>query len=93
MARKYQTLSKEPRKGLYLVSTPIGNLGDITYRAVETLNTVDIIAAEDTRRSRVLLANYNIKTKMKTHVENVAIAVSGLVKCFSNFIILYLYNI
>ena len=55
---------------LYIVSTPIGNLADITYRAVETLNTVDIIAAEDTRRSRVLLSNYNIKTKMISYFEH-----------------------
>ena len=55
---------------LYIVSTPIGNLADITYRAVEILNTVDIIAAEDTRRSRILLSNYNIKTKMISYFEH-----------------------
>ena len=55
---------------LYIVSTPIGNLSDITYRAVEILNTVDIIAAEDTRRSRILLSNYNIKTKMISYFEH-----------------------
>ena len=55
---------------LYIVSTPIGNLSDITYRAVEVLNTVDIIAAEDTRRSRILLSNYSIKTKMISYFEH-----------------------
>ncbi len=55
---------------LYIVSTPIGNLSDITYRAVEVLDNVNIIAAEDTRRSRILLSNYNIKTKMISYFEH-----------------------
>lgn len=47
---------------LYIVATPIGNLGDITYRAVDVLNKVDLIVAEDTRHSRPLLDHYGVQT-------------------------------
>ncbi len=49
---------------LYIVGTPIGNLKDITFRAVETLNMADIIACEDTRHSMTLLNAYNIRSKL-----------------------------
>ena len=55
---------------LYLVSTPIGNLGDITYRAVNILKDVYLIAAEDTRHSKKLLNHYQIETKMISYFEH-----------------------
>lgn len=55
---------------LYIVSTPIGNLGDITFRAVETLKSVDLIAAEDTRHTRILLNHYGIATPVVSYFEH-----------------------
>jgi 16S rRNA (cytidine1402-2'-O)-methyltransferase len=52
------------RGKLYVVATPIGNLGDISYRAVETLRQVDLIAAEDTRHIKTLLQHYGINQKV-----------------------------
>lgn len=52
---------------LYVVSTPIGNLADISYRAVQVLQQVDLIAAEDTRTSRVLLQRYQITTPITSY--------------------------
>jgi len=55
---------------LYLVATPIGNLADITQRAISVLGHVDIIAAEDTRHSQRLLSHLNIKTKLLAYHEH-----------------------
>ena len=52
---------------LYIVPTPVGNLGDMTPRAIEVLNTVDIVLAEDTRTSGVLLKHFGIGTPMRSH--------------------------
>ena len=56
------TLSGEPV--LYVVATPIGNLADMVPRAIEVLQTCDLIAAEDTRHSKRLMQHFNIETPM-----------------------------
>jgi len=56
---------------LYITATPIGNLKDITYRAVETLQEVDLIVCEDTRNSRKLLDHYEIKTPTMSFYQNI----------------------
>ena len=65
---------------LYVVATPIGNLGDITLRALETLKAVDVIAAEDTRMTRNLLSHFAIATRMiAVHEHNERNAAQGIV--------------
>ena len=66
---------------LFLVPTPVGNLGDMTYRGVEVLRSVDLILAEDTRTSRVLLQHYGIETPLQSyHIFNEHQTVAGLVE-------------
>jgi 16S rRNA (cytidine1402-2'-O)-methyltransferase len=66
---------------LYLVSTPIGNLGDITFRAVHILSSVDIIAAEDTRVTSILLRHYKINKKaVAYHSYNQRLQTDRLIK-------------
>lgn len=65
---------------LYIVPTPIGNLADITFRALDVLKSVDIILAEDTRTSRVLLNHYNIERPLQSyHIFNEHQAVTRLI--------------
>lgn len=65
---------------LYLVPTPIGNLEDITLRAIRTLKEVDLILAEDTRTSKKLLSHYDIHTPLQSHhMHNEHKTVEGLV--------------
>jgi len=55
---------------LYIVSTPIGNLGDLSQRALDTLRTVDVVLAEDTRHSKPLLARFDIATPLVSYHEH-----------------------
>jgi len=56
--------NKEYKKGLYIIPTPIGNLGDITYRAIEILKKSDFILCEDTRISRKLMGKFEVRSKL-----------------------------
>lgn len=69
-----------PKGKLYLVGVSIGNYADMTYRAVETLKTVDVIAAEDTRKARHLLTHFQIKPDklIAHHAHNEADSAKGL---------------
>ncbi|MDY6861664.1 MAG: 16S rRNA (cytidine(1402)-2'-O)-methyltransferase [Thermodesulfobacteriota bacterium] len=59
----------EERGKLYIVATPIGNLEDITYRAVRILKEVNIVASEDTRHSKILFNHYNVNTPLVSYYE------------------------
>lgn len=66
---------------LYIVATPIGNLSDISFRAVDTLKSVDVIACEDTRHTKILLDRYDIHTKMIAyHKFNEKASSEGIIK-------------
>jgi 16S rRNA (cytidine1402-2'-O)-methyltransferase len=66
---------------LYIVPTPIGNLKDMTFRAIDTLKAVDLILAEDTRTSGKLLQHYEVSTPLRSyHMHNEHKILEGLVK-------------
>lgn len=63
-------MTEEKRGRLYLSATPIGNLEDMTFRAVRILGEADLIAAEDTRHTRKLLSHYDIHTAATSYHEH-----------------------
>ncbi|MBO7644699.1 MAG: 16S rRNA (cytidine(1402)-2'-O)-methyltransferase [Alphaproteobacteria bacterium] len=73
------------QSGLYIIGTPIGNLSDMSSRAIETLQNVDLIAAEDTRVFSKLAKHFNIKTKVVScHEHNERDVIDGLIEKIQN---------
>ncbi len=73
--------SKQVKPGLYVTATPIGNLGDVTYRAIETMKTADLILCEDTRQTAKLCAAYQVTTPRQAyHDHNATQARPGILK-------------
>lgn len=70
---------------LYLIATPIGNLGDFSYRALETIRSLDYLLCEDTRRTRILLNHYDLKVQLKSfHAHNEKKATDRIVEDLLN---------
>ena len=88
-----KSLNKEIKKGLYLVPTPIGNLGDITLRAIDILKKSDYILCEDTRVSKKLFQKYQIKSKLiSNHKFNEKKNLAKIIKLFKENIIISLIS-
>tara|TARA_Y100000389_G_C17380646_1_gene474201 strand:+ start:44 stop:904 length:861 start_codon:yes stop_codon:yes gene_type:complete len=80
-----KSYKNELKKGLYLISTPIGNLGDITIRSIELLKNSDFILCEDTRVSKKLLNKFEIKTKLiSNHKFNEVKNLSNIIDLLKN---------
>ncbi len=93
MIVKSKSLSKDIKKGLYLVSTPIGNLKDITFRAIEILKSSDYILCEDTRVSQNLMKKYQIKAKLiSNHKFNERKNLSKIIKLLGDGFIISLIS-
>ena len=93
MVVKSKSLNKEIKKGLYLVPTPIGNLGDITLRAIDILKKSDYILCEDTRVSKKLFQNYQIKSKLiSNHKFNEKKNLEKIINLFDEDIIISLIS-
>ena len=73
-------MSVSIKSGLYIVSTPIGNLGDITLRSLDVLRQSDIILCEDTRVSSKLLAKHGIKNSLKIYNDKSDASLRKLIK-------------
>ena len=74
-------MAEKINNALYVVATPIGNLGDISHRALDTLRGVSVIAAEDTRNTKSLLSHFGIAAKLiAVHEHNERNAADGIVK-------------